>query len=44
MLGILDLVNKETQKTDEEGTTQLQQDMLMTNGRYSQETVQRLYS
>ena len=27
MLGILDLVNKETQKTDEEGTTQLQQDM-----------------
>ena len=27
MPGILELVNRETQKTDEEGTTQLQQDM-----------------
>ena len=37
MLGILDLVNKETQKTDEEGTTQLQQDMQELQERYGED-------
>lgn len=34
MPGILELVNRETQKIDEEGTTQLQQDMYRLQERY----------
>ena len=37
MPGILELVNRETQKTDEDGTTQLQQDMQELQERYGED-------
>ncbi len=37
MPGILELVNRETQKIDEDGTTQLQQDMYELEQRYGKD-------